>query len=458
MKASAKFVLNFLKLIFLITLITIWLLDINEELKGKLLLYFCLSSNIYLLYITGKCKPIAFLMFFLLSYPVYLIQYYHVPNITFTGYFDFDEIRYYNRVLVIHSVFLLSIVVFLKPFNAQIFINQLIKKKKDSFLFFVCISIVLFIVFFGISGGSILSEGGRFSQEALGGLALFEYALIPIILAYKYSGNNKVFRNILIVAVLIFIFRGFLHGSRIKSLQVTILMFILFFDKPWMKYRYLIIPGFIAFYSLLVFGRIRHDPVLILTPEGREKALDVFNLKRKKRNKPIPIQSTQTDIVYASARFVAFVDQDILNTQQRISSFGYTVAALVTPYRFLPKVANLAAYKQSEYGAGGGGLCSVFFYVWLSYPGVIFLGFYIAYILNKLQKRKVNSFLLLYLLMVLSMYPRWTGYNVISLFKISMYVVILYVIFLFLKMIVKNRLHFIINDSVQTKRLKGQSE
>ena len=131
------------------------------------------------------------------------------------------------------------------------------------------------------------------------------------------------------------------------------------------------------------------------------------------------------------------VQQGIISDVDRLSSFFSNMMAMFLPYSWLPEVANLAAYKQKTFGAGGGGLISMYWYVFLGILGPLIIGVVFSYIV-RLAVYSKNAFVNIYCILVLSTYLRWFAYNQISLFKITLYGSLFYIILLLIKDIIRS--------------------
>ena len=131
-------------------------------------------------------------------------------------------------------------------------------------------------------------------------------------------------------------------------------------------------------------------------------------------------------IFYSSSVLNNTALSDTLNISTRIEMFFYNVLSLVIPYSWLPAKASVITYIQKNIAhTGGGALLSAYSYFYLSYVGVILIPYFISYVINRIQNTKSLVFTL-YTVMVLVTFPTWVGYNIISLFKISFYIVPLY--------------------------------
>ncbi|MBW8327115.1 MAG: hypothetical protein K0M50_20290 [Prolixibacteraceae bacterium] len=138
--------------------------------------------------------------------------------------------------------------------------------------------------------------------------------------------------------------------------------------------------------------------------------------------------TNQGDVAHASARMIGLIDIGILDFENRISSLFYYIISIFTKGYTFSDLGSLALYKKEIYQSGGGGLMPVYFFVWLSYWGVILAGYIVSKIVNIFITSN-NSYLLLYAALVISTYPRWLAYDPITMFKLCGYIFPIYFIF-----------------------------
>lgn len=378
-----------------------------------------------MIFIAKNFKPLALFLIFAFPYIYVALPHFSDGSFPLTlAYTMFDNEVYYANVLVVHSLFIAVTALFIPFIKKPFVIKDYLPQKDNLFVFYGLVFLMGCIIVFGRSGTSIFESGGYGSADAnvqlAGGLAIFEYFLVLFPLAYVYSGRKKKHLMILIAISLCFCAKGMLFGGRIEAIQAVLQLFILFIDSKTLKLRKVILSMVIPVFAMVFFGFIRSNPNIgfaeILEVIGDNSSLSMYTFF-----------GNHIDVYYSSTRLYAFVEEGILTFGDRLYIFALNILAVVVPYGKLPEAANLAAYRQMEYPAGGGGLASMFFFVFLSYPGVILF----ASILGVLIRRIISShqpIVLLYGLMILSTYPRWFAYSPIVFFKMAAYILPVYFI------------------------------
>lgn len=430
-----KELLHKLEKIFLV-IIAFCLFTFKESLlenidTGYLLLKIGIGINIYLILKSRKIKPVAIFFVFALTYQLNLIAFYRDLEDISGGHNLFDKIDYYNNTEWIHTIFLLSIALFFPVIRKGYYIKNKLSTEPSRFFFWITFFFMSYIAIFGISGGNIFEIGGygKEAAEGAGGTAIFEYFLVLVPLIYLFAGQEKPLRILATVIIILFALKGLSMGIRNNVLQLALLLFAMN-DNPKIKYWHIITVSIIPVYFLLVYGAIRINPLILFSNNLSDVLLEPIN------NFGFGLLGNQNDIFYASVRIYGFLQEGIISAGDRIVIAISNLTAIVVPYSFLPEIANIAAYKQKEYGSSGGSLISMYWYVFAGVPGVIFIGWYISFLIRTFIKSD-NKYFLIYFLLVLSTYPRWFGYNQISLFKISMYGVLYYLVLLLLKKIIQ---------------------
>lgn len=377
--------------------------------------------NVVLIISNKKFKPLAVFFIFSFTYIYVSIPYFFQGVPLGGGYSDFIDEAYYQKVLVIHSLMISVIALVLPKFDKSFLLRDLLPKRESNLTFYVLIVLMLYMALFSKTGTNILESGGYasddFKTERVGGLSIFGYFLIILPVGYIYSNGERFKKLLLIICTIIYCIKGVLFGGRIEILQASLLIFILFIDNKKISLGKIILYSTVPAYVLAIFGAIRSNPLIIL--EGMDEIL------MRPFNDYLSVFGNQMNVYYSSNRLVGMVDTEVISYWQRIETFAYNLIAPVVPYGRLPDIANLAGYKKDEFAAGGGALISVYFWVFLSYPGVVMIGTYFGWIMRKI-KRSSSTYFGLYLIMVLSTYPTWLGYNPISMFKLSFYVIPFY--------------------------------
>lgn len=391
--------------------------------SGYLLLKTAIGLSIYLIAKSRKIKPLSIFFVFALTYQLNLIAFYRDLEDISGGYNIFDRLDYYNNTEWYHTLFLLCIALFFPLIKERHYFKEKFLPEKSVLFYWITLMFMAYIAVFGVSGGNIFQVGGygKGSVEGAGGTAIFEYFLVLIPLIYFFAGRDKPLRTLASIIIIFFAIKGLALGYRNNVLQLGLMVFAMI-DNPRVKYWHIMLLSLIPLYFFLIFGAIRINPLILFSDNIIDVLMEPIN------NFGFNLLGNQNDIFYASVRLYGFLEEGIISGSDRVVASLSNFLAIVVPYSYLPEIANLAAYKQKTYGSGGGALISMYWYLFAGIPGVIFIGSYIGFIVKKFTT-STNKYFLLYFLLVMSTYPRWFGYNQISLFKISVYGV-LYFIFL----------------------------
>lgn len=378
---------------------------------------------------TYKCKPIVLMYFFWLTYTLIFMPTYFF-DFSFPIYIEGYEAKFLlDKAFIVHITFLTFVAFFQKKIKHNVYFFSHTSGKERKLTFWMTWTVMIIFAFFSVSGDSILNTGGYTlgKIQQLGGFLPGEYFLIFLPIGYLFSGENKFKQKLVLFAGVVFAVNGLLYGFRNYMLQCGLLIFIIFFDRKSLAYIKLIPLLILGYLFLHWFGKIR----------GNIAAWSNFNLAEDLTASGGTIGESivnslgnQFDILYASIRLYAFIEMGLLGVSERLTSFLTSHLAVFVPFRFLPDLANLAAYKQNVYYSGGGGLISCYYYVYAGYLGVFIIAYFITWIMNHLLITRSNLFIL-YGAMVLCTYPRWFGYNPITLIKLSFYVIPVYLLIRF---------------------------
>lgn len=208
-------------------------------------------------------------------------------------------------------------------------------------------------------------------------------------------------------------------GSRGGVIFIGLFIFNLDYYKR-ISFPKLTILVFLVVFMMQLFEKIRGNPVGAL--QG-----DIVSLLIE--SNPEFIYNNHSEVYYSSIRMVGLIDRGLLPVIDRLSSFFYFLLSIFTPYSLLPPLANLGGYKQELYTSGGGGLISVYSYVWGGCFLTILMGVFVSYISSNYSRFR-GEYLPVYALFVISQVGTWFPYNPIGLFKICFYAVVIEFFFL----------------------------
>lgn len=296
------------------------------------------------------------------------------------------------------------------------------KSKPNNAMYWCSIAVLIFAILVGRTGDTILSAGGYVgSLENSSGSIINEYAIIFILIAWISSQKGSK-RKILYLLCILYCVKNLLYGGRIQTLMVCILLFVVHFQYI-LSIRALIICGIIGFIFMRFFGALRGDPVAVLSGDW------VGILLGNTQTAPDISVRSGADVFYASMRNIYFVYESILSVNDRVNSFIYYILSVIIPYSYLPDIANLSTYLSAQYPVGGGGLAPIYFFVFLSWPGVLLLGWFVAKVVNVFSNGPILSYKYVYAILFIVCVPRWFAYYPIQLIKLCVYGVVFYVIF-----------------------------
>jgi len=384
---------------------------------SKYLLLSTSWTNIILLYKSRNQKSFFIMFFFWFTYLLYTYPYFFFGT-QISVYKIYQNDYNFTLTLIIHSIFLIFFNLFFKTVT---FVKdpKLKIRIKDNYLFFLgSILIMLFIVIFGKAGESIFSSGGygKNSTNNFLNLAIYEYFYIFFLLALKYSKLKKNRLIIIFIISFFYIMKNLAFGGRIESLQLLLLIFLLFISFK-ISNKLFYFGAIIGYYIFDIFGRIRGNPYIIFEDLG---FLNPFNF-----NKTIIINN-QTDVFYNSTAFIGLVNDNLFDISFRLKSFIYFVIGLFAPSKYIPQEYTLwKAGINLGVNYGGGGLVSSIIYTWLGVFGVILIAYFFAKVFNNFNKSK-NEYINIYIIMLLTTFPRWFAYSPITAFKLSVYSVIIF--------------------------------
>jgi hypothetical protein len=403
-------------ILFIITIIFSINVIFNESL-GKWFLLYGIILNLNIILQVKRSQVLVLIMFFALSYLLYLIPVYFMGQQI--GYVkQYHNFGLFNKVLFIHIFFLSSFLLFLKSYNyGRYKLSDSISQKNNPIIFY-CLIVLMLITIIGVKGSNIFAGGDSYNNYATNLSQVsgsWEYFYICFIVAFVFA-NTKFKKNILLTIGIFYITKSLLLGTRIQLIQMFFICFVLFFDNK-LKLKYLLIFMLLGVISMEVYGVLKEvgisDLKTIMT------YYDNVNTDRV-------LLTNQTEVFYSSSVYVGVIQDGILTPEKRIISALGLIENSIVPSKYVIKEARLPSYIQQYAHLGGGGLISVQFYVWFGYLGVFIIAFVLAYFFNKLYSS--NMFALLGTL-VIGVFPRWFAYDPANfLLRLPIYLFVFYMI------------------------------
>ncbi len=397
-----------------------------EKIPNVWLSYNLLLLQILLVIEYRQFKPFAFFIFFALTYtiPPHLHFYDEQYILTF-GSFDFSDMYYYRNMFILLSIFWSAFTIVLPRIKNPIVLSNFLQIKNNAFIFYSTLAVFALIIFLGRTGQGIAESGG-YAQGGVtnaGGMSLYEYGGLLYLIAFTFSGLKKSRIIILLLLGGLFCVNSLIYGIRGNTLFMMLLMFILHLDKLKISFFKWVLMSLPLIFAFIAFGVFRQS-----TKEG----LDLINSNLVGFNEKYLVNPTffanQVDVFYASTRLFGMCDIGEFTPEKRVQIFIYNILAFVVPYSKLPEIANIVLFKADEYHSGGGALIIAYFYVFLSYYGVVLIALVLGLIFRRVIKKPENTpqNLLVYIIIVLSIYITWYGYSSNNIYKFCVYAVIAY--------------------------------
>ena len=298
----------------------------QDSFQSKSLFIFAVIINLRLIYHYRAVTPILLLFFFLISYLVPFYQHFFLGKAI--SYHDsFSSSYFIAQVLIVYSLFLLSIFIFTQNKIKYLFVNQrLTDFKSTHFLFLFLLLLIIVLSQIGLKGQNMLS-GYSYGQIDYNRSPLYEYTLIFLSLMALVVNNSKIKKHIFLLLVLYLIFKDLIYGGRITTLMLLLLVYILFFENKISKKKIYLILTFMVF-CLSVASVIRSNPIIFL--QGQLTFNDIF-ISLLGSNSSDIISTNQGDVLQSSSRLLGFVETGILSFQDRLFSFFYFITSILIP-------------------------------------------------------------------------------------------------------------------------------
>lgn len=387
----------------------------NTELSAMVLLCGILT-NILIIWEVRKVQPILIMSIFFLSYLLYLIPYYFADYLI-SGHSKYYTRSLYDKALRIHVIYLSAIYFFIEHnFNSGGFLIRDLVKSRDNKLIFFILYTLMIIILATVKGESVLTSDSYATYidnlEKQGGS--LEYFYILFICAYYFT-RSQILRNTLLLLVVYYIYSTVTKGYRIQLVQVVFLTFILFFDGKF-KSRYIIVFSFLGFIISEILG--------IMKTVGNVSIEEFFKLYD---NSSGIIITNQTDVFYSSVVFLGVLRDGFMALPDRIWSTVGFFWNCIAPSSYVWKEARLPQFASGYTTLGGGGLISVYFFVWFGYLGPLGIAAILSKFLNGVFRDHKQNLYKISAIMLLSTFPRWFAYDPANFFfRLPIYLVVCY--------------------------------
>jgi hypothetical protein len=397
-----------------------WLSGFVSEETSKMILLAMIFTTFRMLFLYKKVQIVFVFYIFHLTYILILIPYFWY-GIPITGHSVFQIPLYMNQTLLVHGLFVFVLYIFsdLNLPNRSIIFSKHLPKWDNPVLFLVLtIIMVAILTVMTINKTNIFGMGSDQIWNSyngnLGGSGLPEYFPVFFLVAFIFAKNRNL-KRVLVIIYIVFAYLAITRGMRVTLLLTTLLFFALFFDGKF-KTRYVILVAILGMVLVQAAGFAR---------DGKTQIDDLFTIYGGST-----ILTNQSEVFYTSNVMLSIVTDGITGIGERLYSLFAASLQVLLPPRFVLSEGKPIYYvaNWAHRAVGGGGLISVFFYFWMSYPGVFLIARFLALGTNKAIKKP--SFLFaIYIVCVYSFYPRWLAYDAINfLFRLPLYAVIMYLL------------------------------
>ncbi len=384
--------------------------------EGKYIFMLVSIINVIYLFRFSKVIPIFIVLLFSLLYVIEM-RHFFSSGLRISYWNSFQEAKYLNKALVLHALFLFPFV-FLSLFSDDNKFPTFDEIRRNNYVVFYFSIISFFILtHIGIKGETVLNSayGSNDSEKT----ALYEYGIIFFIIANIYSSKSFLQKFIILFGLIWFSVKSVLYGGRVEVLQIGLAFLYMSYNFAHdIERKKLIIYGLVGLLLMTVIGTIRGNPELIFSLMNGSFSIEmIFSPPRNGI-----VSSNFGDVMQASSRMIGLSDTGIWDLSFRISSFISFLFNIFLYGMEFKNASNLALADQAVYGAGGGGLISSYFYVWLGWIGPVLSGFWLVLTFYfGLYKNKNNIFLYIYAFALLVTFPRWLAYSPIVLVKFGVF-------------------------------------
>lgn len=375
---------------YLVTLDAVFLLMLATSSRNKMLIVSAMFCSTYFL--------------FLLPY-----YYFDVGYATRTQY---QEVEAETINIFFISTF---VVTFFSLWHAlgpeRLDLASRIGRTHNPLIFYVCLSVVGGFALLTIDpSGTILTKSYREITEER--YAFIDYSLIFALMAFIF-GNKRDKDKILIAVCITYIVINLLYGLRLRSIQMALLVFMLYFEDKFSRKQTVAISLFGLFGAQLL-GQLRVGGGSFVSILGVNDGIMVSN---------------QGGVFLTANMFIGLAADGFITAEQRVTTFVGNFLAIFWSQSALPDAYNLASLTRAFFSIPGGGLISGYMYVWGGIFGLIAWTAFILSVYLKTYARNTSKFFLVYGVLVMAVLPRWFAYSPLHFFKMGLWCVVIYTVF-----------------------------
>jgi hypothetical protein len=381
--------------------------------------YFIFLPIINYILLTIKSRhnlPLTLFFIYAIIFYLYLIPRF-IFDLPIVYYFQYDDIYFYNKSLLVIIIYLLSLMFFVKPFDNDFKFPEYSRffRGNNKIVVINCL-IMLSIYLFGFSGKNI-TDDVKYGTEDFGEKSVFtEYFILFLIIALVHTKNHLIKWGIILFSVLMMV-KCVLYGSRVSALLILLTIFTIEFANRF-SVKTVIISAFIGILVMNLLGILR---------EQSDKELNFQSLARV--NPDNIMASTQSNMFYGSVCFVGLLDDEVFTIETRVKAFVGFIIRLFLPSKLSFEEGSLTDYGQKFTDWGGGAHPATYFYVWFGWLGPVLFGWIIAKLMNLLKNKLINKYWMFVALILIITVPRWYGYEPGIIFKMSWVGLVILIVF-----------------------------
>lgn len=381
--------------------------------------YFIFLPIINYILLTIKSRhnlPLTLFFIYAIIFYLYLIPRF-IFDLPIVYYFQYDDIYFYNKSLLVIIIYLLSLMFFVKPFDNDFKFPEYSRffRGNNKIVVLNCL-IMLSIYLFGFSGKNI-TDDVKYGTEDFGEKSVFtEYFILFLIIALVHTKNHLIKWGIILFSVLMMV-KCVLYGSRVSALLILLTIFTIEFANRF-SVKTVIISAFIGILVMNLLGILR---------EQSDKELNFQSLARV--NPDNIMASTQSNMFYGSVCFVGLLDDEVFTIETRVKAFVGFIIRLFLPSKLSFEEGSLTDYGQKFTDWGGGAHPATYFYVWFGWLGPVLFGWIIAKLMNLLKNKLINKYWMFVALILIITVPRWYGYEPGIIFKMSWVGLVILIVF-----------------------------
>lgn len=374
----------------------LFFLEAFEIKVEKIYAILTLFLSFILLYKNRKNDELKILFFILLYFTYSIIMgEYLLGNLKL----NFHGLQKYREYYLIGIKLLYLFVVIL-----YLGIDKNIKKyklnvyKKNIILFNLIIAAILYIGTFKINR----SNSSGYEVKIL---PMYEYVYLLFGYLGIYSNNEKKNKYIILALAFFIIIQDFIYGGRITSLQIVLVIFLLFYRKK-ITLRFIFLGSILGILIMNIVNNYRKA-------YNFSDTLIFDTLKETIKNGFI----NETAIYAYAASVTHIAASKLYESDFRMQSFFSFLRRIFNGGNWNGAEKALVTRISNQYFTNvGGGILPTHFYFWLGLVGAVCAFIFLTFIIRKIYYQK-NQYFYLMMLFIVATSPRWYLYTPLNFFR-----------------------------------------